>query len=98
MLSLSARQLNLGMSDSGFASLLETGNRKLETCLGSPNLFNLLDKRRHYIEQISDHPKVGDLKDGRFRILIDRDDRPRALHADDVLDSAANAEREVKLG
>ena len=48
-------------------------------------------------EQIADDAVVGDFEDRRVGILVDRDDRPRALHADDVLDRAGDAEREVEL-
>ena len=41
---------------------------------------------------------VGDFKDRRLGIFIHGDDGPRAFHADDVLNRAADAEREIKLG
>ena len=41
---------------------------------------------------------IGNLEDRRLGVLVDRDDGARALHADDVLDGAADAQRQVELG
>ena len=59
--------------------------------------LQLFDHRRHDLEQIARDAVVGDLEDRRFGILVDRHDRARALHADDVLDGAGDAEREIEL-
>src|SRR5205814_3162788 len=48
-------------------------------------------------EQITDDSIVSDVKDGSFRILVDRDDRLRVLHADQVLNRAGDANRDVEL-
>ena len=53
--------------------------------------------RRNDLEQVADDAVVGDLENRRVGILVDRDDRVRALHADQVLDGAGDAEREVQL-
>ena len=47
-----------------------------------------LDHRRHDLEQVADDAVVGDLEDWRVGILVDGDDRVRALHADQMLDRA----------
>ena len=44
-----------------------------------------------------DDAVVGDLEDRRLGVLVDRDDGARALHADEVLDRAGDAERDVEL-
>src|SRR5437763_9656378 len=56
-----------------------------------------LDDRRHDLEQVADDAVVGDLEDRRVGILVDGDDRARALHADEMLDRAGDAEREIQL-
>ena len=43
-------------------------------------------------------PDVGDLEDRRVGVLVDGDDEVRALHADQVLDRAGDADRDVELG
>ena len=42
-------------------------------------------------------PRSAKSKMGRVRVLVDRDDRPRSLHADLVLDRARDAECDVEL-
>ena len=42
-------------------------------------------------------PRSENSKIGRVRVLVDRDDHVRALHADLVLDRARDAERDVEL-
>ena len=37
--------------------------------------LELVDQRRHNLEQIPDDPVVGDFEDRRIAILVDRDDR-----------------------
>ena len=44
-----------------------------------------------------DDAVVGDLEDRRVGVLVDGDDGARALHADEVLDGAGDAERDVEL-
>ena len=39
-----------------------------------------------------------DLEDRRFAVLVDGDDGARSLHADNVLDGAADAKREIEFG
>src|SRR5687767_9459818 len=48
--------------------------------------------------QVADDPEVAELEDRRVRVLVDRDDVLRGLHADLVLDRAGDAGREVELG
>src|ERR687895_2283767 len=47
--------------------------------------------------EIADHAEVGELEDGRVRVLVDRDDVLGALHADLVLDRTRDARRQVEL-
>src|SRR5262245_28307313 len=61
-----------------------------------PSGLHRLDDRRHDLEQVPDDPVVGDLEDRRIGVLVDRDDRVGALHADQVLDGARDAERQVE--
>jgi hypothetical protein len=48
-------------------------------------------------KQITNDAVVGHLEDRRLASFIDGDDRARALHADEVLDRARDAERNVQL-
>src|ERR1700689_5866033 len=56
------------------------------------------DQRRNYVEQISHDGIVSDLKNRSFGIFVDRNDGARAFHPDDVLNRAADAQREIELG
>src|SRR6476619_5442544 len=48
-------------------------------------------------EQILLEAVVGDAEDRRLGILVDRDDDLRVLHAGEVLDRAADADRDIEL-
>ena len=48
-------------------------------------------------KKVPNHGDIGDLEDWRLIIFIDRDDRARTLHSDDVLDRAADSECEIEL-
>ena len=61
------------------------------------SFFQFRNHRRHDLEQIADDPVVGDFEDRRLGVLVDRDDRSRALHADEVLNRAGDAERDIEL-
>src|SRR5690606_25013690 len=52
---------------------------------------------RHDLEQVADQAVVGHLEDRRVRILVDRHDHLRILHARQVLDRARHAHRDVQL-
>ena len=52
---------------------------------------------RDDLVQVADDAEVGEVEDRRVRVLVDRDDHARALHADLVLDRAGDAERDVEL-
>src|SRR5262245_12712265 len=54
-------------------------------------------KRGHDFEDVSDYTVVGNFENRRILILVNRDDGARALHADNVLDGAADAKRQIKL-
>src|SRR5215210_2571735 len=47
--------------------------------------------------QVADDAEIGELEDRRVRVLVDRDDVLRGLHAYLVLDGARDAGREVQL-
>ena len=47
--------------------------------------------------QVADDPEVGELEDRGVRVLVDRHDVLRGLHADLVLDRAGDAGRQVQL-
>src|SRR6185503_19867439 len=61
-------------------------------------LVELCDHRRHDLEQVAGDPVVGNLEDRRLRVLVDRYNGARALHADEVLERAGDAQRDVELG
>src|SRR5690606_1250967 len=66
----------------------------------SAGALDLLDRRGERgdgVEEVGDEEVVGDLSDRRFLVLVDRDDRLRALHASEVLDGARDADRDVEL-
>src|SRR5207248_4782288 len=56
-----------------------------------------LGQLRDDLVHVADDAEVAELEDRRVRVLVDRDDRVRALHADLVLDRAGDAERDVEL-
>src|SRR5688572_28341138 len=74
------------------------------TCLvpeaaGSARPFaQLREDRLADLDEIADHDHIREVSDRRVRIAVDRDDRGGGLHADLVLDGAADAHREVELG
>ena len=47
--------------------------------------------------EVADDAEVGELEDRRVRVLVDRDDHVRALHADLVLDRAGDPAGDVEL-
>src|SRR5439155_4760216 len=63
----------------------------------SPSLLHELGQLRDDLVQVADDSEVGELEDRCVRVLVDRDDRPRALHADLVLDRARDPARDVEL-
>src|SRR3954454_20373591 len=60
-------------------------------------LVEFRDQRGDHFEQVPRDAVVGDLEDRRFRVLVDRDDGPRAFHPDQMLDRARDPERDVEL-
>src|SRR5829696_7569243 len=63
----------------------------------APALGDLLGELGRHLEQVADHPEVGDLEDRRLGVLVHRDDRLRGLHAGPVLDRTGDAQRDVQL-
>src|SRR5579863_8391537 len=65
------------------------------------SVFNLIElgrQLRQGLIQIRHQSVIGDLEDGGFLILVDRDDDFRILHAGEMLDSAGNADRDIEVG
>src|SRR5205085_9455479 len=60
-------------------------------------LLNLFRQHRHDLEQVADDAVVSDVEDGRFGVFVDGDDCGGVLHADEVLNRAGDAERDVEL-
>src|SRR5665811_73432 len=48
------------------------------------------------LEEVADDEHVGEVRDRRVRVAVDRDDRLGRLHADLVLDRPGDAEGEVE--
>src|SRR4051794_1917263 len=59
--------------------------------------LNRLCQLRHDLVEVAHDPEVAELEDRRVRVLVDRDDVLRGLHADLVLDRARDAGGEVEL-
>ena len=55
------------------------------------------DERRRNLEDVALNAVVGDLENRRLGVLVDGDDGARALHADQMLNRARDAERDVQL-
>src|SRR5688572_15958091 len=60
-------------------------------------LLKFRRERGHHLEEIAHDAVVGDLENGRLRVLVDRHDDLRRAHAREVLDGARHAEAEVEL-
>jgi hypothetical protein len=57
--------------------------------------FKFFDEGGDNFEQIADDAVVGDFEDRRILVLVDCGDCARTLHSHDVLDGAADPQREV---
>src|SRR3954471_16930069 len=68
---------------------LVTGNWKL--------FVQRCNERRNNFKQVARDTIVGDLEDRCFGILVDSDNRARAFHADEMLNGAGDAKRDVQL-
>jgi len=58
-------------------------------------LFEGFGERRNEFENVSDDAVIGDLEYRRVLVLVDGHDGARTLHPHDVLDGAADAQREI---
>src|SRR5712664_2936767 len=65
--------------------------------LSGLDFFHTSGAAGHDFEDVADDAVLGDFEDGGVGILVDGDDGARALHADDVLNRAANAQRQIKF-
>src|SRR6516165_9481562 len=59
--------------------------------------FQGFRKGRHDFKDVANQAVIRDFENRRIRILVDGHDGVRAFHTDNVLDRAADAEREIKL-
>src|SRR3984885_6353078 len=60
-------------------------------------LFKLLGQLWQSLVEVCHQPIIGDLKDGRFLILVDSDNNFRILHTGQMLDSAGNADGNIEV-
>src|SRR5215813_6826892 len=61
-------------------------------------LLDLCDQLGNRLLPFRDDAVIGDLEDRLVLVLVDRDDRLRALHAGQVLDRTRDGDREVQVG
>src|SRR5581483_1986940 len=61
------------------------------------HIFGSSRQRRDDFKQVADDAVISDFKDRRLLVLVDRDNRARALHPDELLDRARNADGEVEF-
>src|SRR2546430_14823879 len=59
--------------------------------------FQSFGQGGHDFEDVADDAVIGDFEDGRVGIFVDGDDGARALHADNMLNGAADAKREIEF-
>src|SRR5262245_29677315 len=78
------------------ASIAPNGGVKSIGLATSAARAHELRELRDDLVQIPDDTDVAEVEDRRVRVLVDRDDRPRALHADLVLDRAGDPARDVE--
>src|SRR5207237_8038832 len=62
------------------------------------HFLHFLNQRRNDVEQVADYAVIGDLEDRSLGVFVDGDDGARALHAHNMLNGAADAERKIKIG
>jgi len=60
--------------------------------------FHFFDQGWDYIEQIADYGDIGDFKDWRLCVFVDRNDGARTFHPHHVLNRPADSQREIQLG
>src|SRR5690606_7954105 len=60
--------------------------------------FESLDQLRDHLSGVTDDAEVRHREDRGVRILVDRDDRPRVLHADQVLHGPGDPDGDVDVG
>src|SRR6266446_3729919 len=86
------------LNPAGPAPTISTSASSCSRC--TLNLFCLLQlfgERGHDFENVADYAVIGDFEDRRVLILVDRDYRARALHTNDVLNGAADSERQIQF-
>src|SRR5262245_25983149 len=72
-------------------------NSSQKTRVANGSVLHGLDDCRNDLEQVSDDPVVRDLENRRVGVLVDRHDGVRAFHADQMLNRARDAERDIEL-
>src|SRR5689334_7505052 len=65
---------------------------------GGLGFFQSFGQCGHDFKDVGDDAVVRDFENWRVGVLVDGDDGARAFHADNMLDRAADAEREIKFG
>src|SRR6266568_4381998 len=73
------------------------GNQRQKTRGPRSSRLHRGDDRRHDLEKVPDDAVISDLEDRGVGILVDGDNRVRALHPDEVLNGAGDAERDIQL-
>src|SRR5215469_16112840 len=61
------------------------------------SLLQLFGESGHDFENVCYHAVIGDLEDGRVLVFVYRHNRARALHADNVLNCAADSQGEIQF-
>src|SRR5947207_12914040 len=59
--------------------------------------FQSFGEGGHDFEDVADDTVIGDFKNRSVRVFVDGHDGARALHADDMLNRAADAQRQIQL-
>src|SRR2546429_1407332 len=65
--------------------------------LSGLGFFQGFGEGRHDLENVADDAVVGNFEDGGVRIFVDGDDGAGALHADDVLNRAADSQGQIEF-
>src|SRR6266540_4295454 len=77
-------------------SIPSSGVRKI-IWTSALRFLDFLCQCRDDLKEVAHHSHVGDLEDRRFGIFVHGDDVARALHAYQVLDGAADAQRKIEV-
>ena len=70
----------------------------LKSMVDDALLLELRDQLRHHIKKVCNQTVVSNLEDRCLRVLVDCNDGLGPFHTGEVLDGAADADREVEVG